>query len=296
MKNYIKSILTITLACILAISSLITCYAHPTAEEHDKELEAVLFERGYSKYQSKTIKEYVTALEYASNLAIDQYGGSGKDKYRELKRLRMGGLPLRFDTIDYSEDLVGNGKKINPNTHRKNTHQGWDIEYGNSKVNKFWESRRTILLGTVNSIFRFGKLSAITGYSDKCNSLAGIIYFVHILGDYVEANSKDKILYLTDLSGRIDGADMIPALQNYIDILFQDQKSSQDYKDLKKGLDDIGEKAGKIVRSTGGVNTDEEFQEYHQYAVDLLELLQEHMPRLLKNEEFFKNVFYPNAG
>lgn len=296
MKNYIKSILTITLACILVISALITCYAHPTAGEHDKELEAVLFERGYSKYQSEKIKEYVTALEYASNLAIDQYGGSGEDKYRLLKKWGMGGLPLQFKTIDYSEDLFDGGKKINPNTHRMFTHQGWDIDYGDSKVNKFWKSRKAILLGTVNSIFGFGKLSAIRGYSDKCNSLAGIIYFVHILGDYVEANSKDKILYLTDLSGRIDGADMIPALQNYIDILFQDQKSSQDYKDLKKGLDDIGEKAGKIVRSTGGVNTDEEFHEYHQYAVDLLELLQEHMPRLLKNEEFFRNVFYPNEG
>ena len=89
---------------------------------------------------------------------------------------------------------------------------------------------------------------------------------------------------------------MIPALQEYIEILFQDQKSSPDYKDLKEGLDDIGDKAGRLVRSTGGVNTDGEFQEYHQYALDLMELLQDHMPRLLKNEEFFRNVFYPNAG
>ena len=44
------------------------------------------------------------------------------------------------------------------------------------------------------------------------------------------------------------------------------------------------------------IDKDEEFQEYHQYALDLMELLQDHMPRLLKNEEFFRNVFYPNAG
>lgn len=295
MKNFLKSILTTVTAFILVTSALIMCYAHPTAGEHDKELEAVLFERGYSKHQEK-IKDYVTAIEYASNLTIDQYGGSGKDKYRKLKELRMGGLPLRFDKIDYSEDLFGQGKKINPNTHRLYTHQGWDIDYGNSKVNKFWEARKKILLGTVNSIFDFGKFSAFTGYSDRCNSLAGIIYFVHILGDYVEADSKDKILFLADLSGRTDGCDMIPALQYYMETLFKDQKSSQDYKDLMIGLEYIGKKAGRIVRSTGGVNTDEEFQEYRQYAVDLMELLQNHMPQLLKNEEFFKNVFYPNAG
>lgn len=89
MKNFLKSTLTIVTAFILVTSTLITCYAHPTAEEHDKELEAVLFERGYSKHQEK-IKDYVTAIEYASNLTIDQYGGSGKDKYRKLKQLRMG--------------------------------------------------------------------------------------------------------------------------------------------------------------------------------------------------------------
>lgn len=148
----------------------------------------------------------------------------------------------------------------------------------------------------MNSIFDFGKFSTFTGYNDKCNSLAGIIYFVHILGDYDEANVRSKIVYLADLSGRIDGCDMIPSLQHYIETLFQDQKSSQDYKDLMNGLEDIGKKAGRIYRSTGGVNTDEEFQEYRQYAVDLMELLQNHMPQLLKNEEFFKNVFYPNAG
>lgn len=295
MKNFLKSTLTIVTAFILVTSTLITCYAHPTAEEHNKELEAVLFERGYSKHQEK-IKDYVTAIEYASNLTIDQYGGSGKDKYKKLKELRMGGLPLQFKEIDYSEDLFGQGKKINPNTHRLYTHQGWDRDHGNSKVNKFWKTRKKILLGTVNSIFDFGKFSAFTGYSDKCNSLAGIIYFVHILGDYDEANDRSKIVYLADLSGRKDGYDMIPALQQYIKTLFQDQKSSQDYKDLMNGFDDIGKKAGRIYRSTGGVNTDEEFQEYRQYAVDLMELLQNHMPQLLKNEEFFKNVFYPNAG
>ncbi len=288
--------MTIVSAFILVTSTLITCYAYPTAEEHNKELKAVLFERGYSKFQSDKIKKYVTAIEYASYLAIDQYGGKGEKNYEELKKYKMGGLPLRFDTIDYSKDLIDKEKKITPNTHRKNTHQGWDIDYGNSKVNKFWESRKKILLGTVNSIFDFGKFSAFTGYSDKCNSLAGIIYFVHILGDYDEANDRSKIVYLADLSGRKDGYDMIPALEKYIKTLFPNQKSSQDYKDLMNGLDDIGKKAGRIYRSTGGVNTDEEFQEYRQYAVDLMELLQNHMPQLLKNEEFFKNVFYPNEG
>ena len=146
MKTFIKFVLSITIDCILVMSSLITCYAHPKAEEHDKELEAVLFERGYSKYQEK-IKDYVAAIESASSLAIDQYGGTGEDKYRQLKKWGMGGLSHTFDEIDYSEDLFGKGTKINPNTHRMFTHQGWDIDYGNPKVNKFWKTRKKFCSG-----------------------------------------------------------------------------------------------------------------------------------------------------
>lgn len=62
-----------------------------------------------------------------------------------------------------------------------------------------------------------------------------------------------------------------------------------------KGIEKIEKKAKPIQQSNGRVNTDEEFAEYHKYAEDLLDLLKKHMPVLLKNEDFFKNVFYPNV-
>ena len=294
MKRINGLIVFFIIICIMMVSTSAPCYAHPTAEEHNKELESVLFESGYSKYQSNEIKKYVTALEYASNLTIDQFGGDGEDKFEFLRKNKMGGLPLRFSSLDYNEDLSGSGKKINANTHRLYTHQGWDVDYGNSKVKSFWKTRRNILLGTVESIFNFGKISSIVGYDKKCNSLAGIIYYVHILGDYDEADNYKKIIYLTDIAGRNDKNDMTTALKSYVEILFEDQKTSNDYRDLMKELDAISKRAGKIVRSTGGVNTDEEFEEYHQYAVDLMETLKKYMPNLLKREEFFKKVFYPN--
>ena len=89
----------------------------------------------------------MAAIESASSLAIDQYGGTGEDKYRQLKKWGMGGLSHTFDEIDYSEDLFGKGTKINPNTHRMFTHQGWDIDYGNPKVNKFWKTRKKFCSG-----------------------------------------------------------------------------------------------------------------------------------------------------
>ena len=92
----------------------------------------------------------------------------------------------------------------------------------------------------------------------------------------------------------MDRNDMITALKGYVETLFPDQTKSKHYKDLMKGLDDISENAGKLVKSVGGVNSDEEFEEYHQYADDLMDLLIEHIPSLLKEEAFFKEVFYCN--
>lgn len=287
--------------CVVFSANGIIIFAHPEASEHDKELESVLFEEGYSKYQSDTIKNNVKALELASYLTIDQFGGNGEKQYETLKNMKMGDLPRKFSTIDYSYVPGDTDKKVTPNTHRMYTHQGWDRNYTskNRETEKFWKTRRKILLGTVNSIFKFDNIT-FGRYGEKCNSFAGIVYYVHILGDYDEADNYKKIALLPDLAGRENtnsddrDYDIITALRGYIQILFADQKSSYEYKELMDGLDNISKGAGKIVQSVGGVNTDEKFEEYHQYSNEILELLKEYIPKLLKNEEFFSKVFYPD--
>ena len=286
------------MVCTISSSLVFTCYAHPQASEHNNELESVLFEPGYSKYQSDEIKNSINALENASYLTIDQFGDSGEEQFNALKDLDMGGLPSDFSDIAYNEDPTGSGLKIGPNNHRKYTHQGWDREYEVKGAKKFWKARRNVLLGTVNSVFGFGKLTALFGYNDKCNSMAGIIYYVHLLGDYDEADNYQKISLLTDLAGHedTDQNDMICALKQYIEILFEDQSSADDYDKLMKELDEYAETAGAIVQSVGGVNTDEEFEEYHKCANDIMDSLIKHLPVLLKQEEFFSSVFYPTIN
>ena len=286
----------LVLCVIISFIRPITCYAHPTAAEHNTELESVLFERGYSKYQSTQIKNNVKAIEYASYLTIDQFGGNGQEQYRFLKNQRMGGLPIRFSTIDYMYELNGSGKQISATTHRRITHQGWTRQYEIPKEQSFWNARRRVLLGTVNSIFDFGVLSGPLGYDERCEALCGIIYYVHILGDYDEADRYTKVASLIQLAGRsnTDGMDIITQLKGHISVLFVNQEKTDVYKKLMKELDSIDENASRLARSTGGVNTDEEFAEYHQCAVDVLEALIENIPKLLKQEEFFSKVFYPN--
>lgn len=294
-----KLALVLVLILTLLVNTL-TSFAHPTAREHDSELIAVLLENGYSKYRSNDIKKSIEALECASYLTIDQFGGKGEEQYKKLKKMRIRGLPWKFSSIDYNTVVGNEEKKITANTHRMYTHQGWDRDYTSKSkdAEKFWNNRRKILLGTVNTIFDLNNGITIR-YSDKCNSLAGIIYYVHILGDYNEADKYTKISLLPDLAGR-DNAndkdkdyDIVTALKKYIEILFVDQKNTTDYKELMEGLENVGDEAGKIKNSVGGVNNDEEFTEYHECADEVLALLTKHIPILLKNEEFFVKVFYP---
>ena len=264
-----------------------------------------MFEEGFSKYKEKnpncklSIKDSVKAIEFASYLAIDQFQGNGQKQFNKLKQFGMGGLPRKLSGIDYQYNFEG-GKKVNANTHRKYTHEGWERDYSakGKKQQEFWKKRKKVLLGTVNSIFDFNNI-AFWEYGEKCNSMAGLIYYVHILGDHIEADNYKKIVSLTRLAGKKNANkedkdyDIVTCLKKYTKVLFEDQKKTEKYKALMNGLNDIEKDVKKVVNTAGEVCTDEDFKEYHKCAEKLLELLQDNVPYLLKKEAFFQKVFYP---
>lgn len=53
----------------------------------------------------------------------------------------------------------------------------------------------------------------------------------------------------------------------------------------------LADSSDKLYHSTGGIR-DEQFPEYHQNALDLLEILATYVHDLLKNEEFFHKAFF----
>ena len=300
-----KRMVCFMLSFVFLFSFIVPCDAHPRQPHHYKDIESVLFETGFSKNKKSnsnckiSIKDSIKAIEFASYLTIDQFQGNGQKQLDKLKELGMGGLPRKLTEIDYQYNFEGE-KKVNANTHRRYTHEGWERDYSvkGKKQQEFWKKRKKVLLGTVNSVFDFSDITMF-GYDEKCNSMAGIIYYVHILGDHIEADNYKKISLLTELAGRKHANeddkdyDMITCLKKYVEILFEDQEETEKYKNLMKGLKKIEKGAGKLVKSTGGVNTDEEFKKYHEYAEELLKLLQDNMPYLLKKEAFFQMVFYP---
>ena len=291
---------------LVAVSTFVcnttTCFAHPTQAEHYKELEQVLFVEGYSKNQSAKIKKAIQNIEYAQYLCVDQFGGKGKKKqYKSLKKQLIVGFPMSFSSIDYDRVITDKGessKQVNANTHRQYTHQGWAREYNSKYVDKFMEKRDQILLSTVNSVFdNFDSHPLVGSYDKQCDALCALIYYVHILGDYEEADKYSKIPPLIPLAGASDNWDICYQLEKYLPKLFKTSKKTQKqrYDDLMSGIKDIDERASNLYRSTGGPVEDGEFAQYHQCADDLMTLLKEKVPYLLKDEPFFKKVFYPGT-
>ena len=87
---------------------------------------------------------------------------------------------------------------------------------------------------------------------------------------------------------------VIPDLITYLDILFEAQKetSKHTYDAMIQELKNLEAQSRSLVGSTGGVNTEEKFAEYNNYAKELRDVLGTYVPMLLRKEPYFKDVFY----
>ena len=85
---------------------------------------------------------------------------------------------------------------------------------------------------------------------------------------------------------------IVSELLKHFDILFKDQSGASTYNKLVKELKRLNTRAGEIS-STGEIhNSIEVHQTYYGYASELLSILTEYVPVLLKNETFFAKAFY----
>ena len=57
-------------------------------------------------------------------------------------------------------------------------------------------------------------------------------------------------------------------------------------------LDALAGEARSLAATPGGINTDEKFLIFKDQVQELLNLLQDYVPNMLKDEPFFTDVFY----
>ncbi len=293
-------------AVLLCVCIIMQCGVRVCAydrKEHDEVLEKVLF--GDEKYkenhkENRDIYEAVKAIECGSYLCLDQYNGNGKDNLECLKTYGVNGLPSDIGVIDFK----GNQH------HRQYTHKGWDYKYplekGKDKDKANWLIRKKILQSTVERVFDskkgivsnlFGKVKSLFSkeeYSKQYDSFCALVYYVHVLGDQIDANEYEEGFFavpFSKMSGKGDCC-IVEELEKHLDILFESQKESTEYINFKNGMEEIRIKAEQCYARAGGLYIPENFEAYRECECEFLKLLEDNIPELLENEEFFKKVFY----
>ena len=239
----------------------------------------------------------------AASLCIDQFSvnENAENKKGEFEDLsHRVHLSVSFRDIDLNKGI--DGKNITANTHRLYTHKGWDFSEYPDKA--FWKRRKKIMQDTAqqmffkhsNSIFPWlsDTFLGLREPSEQCDAFCALVYYVHILGDHLEGDKPEKLIALEPLAQyeSLSSPGIIPELQEYLQILFVDQKYTRTFTALMQDLDVLGREAEKVYYSWGGINTEEKCAINRNNAEKLLTLLGDKVPILLRNESFFKNLFY----
>ena len=288
MKKVISVIITLGFLLFMVIPA----YAH-NKDQHNEELEYVMFrDRHYADSHPLT-GSIIKRIEDASYLAIDQFNGDGKEALDRLIADKIPGIPSSIKEINFTSSSF----------HRYHTHRGWNLTYDEKA---HWAIRQSILKNTIR-VKLFGKVETLfsrlpwvsnqvygeRSYERKSEAFAVLVYYVHILGDHIEAEKYTNLAYLAPLANfhERDNPGIIPDLIRYVPILFAEQQESEQYKSMIQDLEQLAERSDKLYNAVGGVR-EEQFFEYHQCANDLLEILATYIPDLLRKEEFFHKTFF----
>ena len=306
-----KRILSVLLVLVLCLTSFSVSYAHER-EEHDEDIEYVLFGNRDYKKTHPTDSKRIHAIEDAVFLCVDQFNGSGeKELDNLLNKEKVPGIIQSIDEINYKSNY----------SHRSLTHRGWNVTY---EEKAHWPLRQQILRNTVRkelfssldtpiSWFPWlsEKIYGKNNYEKQLESFCILLYCVHVLGDHIEAGEEKDlgqgesraktlqekttglayILPLAHTEDR-DNPGLIPDLIKNCETLFASQSETYTYRSFIQELEELRDRSEGIYESKGGVNTDEKFEDYNACAKELLDVLGAYVPGLLKKEKFFSNTFH----
>ncbi len=290
-----KRIIIVISAIIFALICIVQPANAYESEDHNKLMSEILFGKDNYKDTIKSMQpnnyKNIVMLENASYLCIDQFNDNGQDKLDNLRENHVHNIPKNISTINFAGGSA----------HRKYTHMGWNFDYksvlGKDEAN--FEARKNILLQTVNKVFKFNFFAGTWfginfGYSEQCVAMSELIYYIHILGDCLARNSFEYSTNSIELAKEHpsdDNSDLFYELDSIFKVLFSSQSNTRVYQGFIHDLTELAEETRILVGSTGGINSDEKFKEYQNYCENLKTLLVENIPKLLKNESFFSEIF-----
>ncbi|GHT78643.1 hypothetical protein FACS1894130_05620 [Spirochaetia bacterium] len=266
---------------------IVTPLFAPDEYVHNLDLMKIILGRPFP--QSPLEEAKFALLAKASYLAIDQFNGHNLEYLNELREAGVKNLPP--------------GNEINftaGGEHQRYTHRGWDwinypVNIRGYNFQQIWETRKTVLLLTLDRLFEFRNDEII-----KRDSLGAIIYYTHALGDHW-GDAKGSYMDRMPVSSRPDyrfnrsgpnanNPTICTELLYHIPRLFREQVNSIDYRMLLLYLN----RRKSQEFPSGTTITDEEYAQVQIFARETLDTLGIYIPRLLKNENFYKKAFNEN--
>lgn len=302
-----KRVIALLLAAAMFVMGGAPAVAHEKQDEHDKDLKYALF-GSREKVLSGDEKVIFKAISNAAALTIDQFSPNDSLKWKkgtydklqnDLQKLKLRKLDIAFDDIDLNNKVTPNGENVVAKTHRKYTHLGWN--YQNYPSEEFWVKRKQVLLDTVNwtlfndkAAFSWvpGLSDALYSPSEQCEAFSAMVYYIHILGDHIEGDVSQKLEYLEPIQ-YVDAftPGIITELKEQFRIVFKSQDKSWSYAGLMDAITTIEIETEEEYKTWGKLDTNEKCEINKHYAKEILRVLSDYLPQLLKNEPFFANHF-----
>ncbi len=211
------------LAMVLLLSISNTAFACDEQQTNTYITQILFGDRAQSKSSDENVKMLLAALYLCSEQADNQ----GQDKIDYLKLHRVSGVPVLSSLNIRGTYLL------------ECSHNTWEHELVGAKKNQ--ASRRTVLRNTVNKVFDFGFFNNLFGSSSgKCDSFAALLYYSHILSDYLADDpSETKALCGEFTIPPYSGSPQY-ILNGDIPTFTEEEKKITDLTPQLSNLDDLG--------------------------------------------------------
>lgn len=170
MKRFIAFLLIV----VLFMSEPVSAFACDENQSNNRITELIFGDEASSYLNDANVKTLLNALYLCS----EQSDNQGQDKLDYLKKQKVKNLsPLADINVRNNELLIS-------------SHISWESAW--SSNSKARTNRRKTLQNAVNKVFDFGFFSNLFGSEKgKCNSFAALLYYFHILSDYLADDPQD---------------------------------------------------------------------------------------------------------
>lgn len=173
-----RRLFVLALVAMLVLSSSMVASACDEQQTETYVLQVLFGYNAFTKSSDESVKLLLNALYVCS----EQCDSQGQNKIEQLKQKGVPGIPSLNDLNIKGDYLI------------ECSHNRW--EYVFPVATNTQNNRKRVLQNAVNKVFDFGLINNLFGSGGgKCNSFAAMLYYTHLLCDYLADDPDETSLH-----------------------------------------------------------------------------------------------------